>query len=151
MAAAEAIVPGISRGIPMGWTYWQGEKRPTDDVLREPYELAGHMIVASGIKGGVWYAALQPKGEQFVTALIVLFERGGSRFGYKPMDESMGPYESACPADVFRRLSPVADIPHAHFAAQWRDRVRAYHRSQGVDLAPLTDALAAVRRSVAQA
>ena len=109
----------------MGWTYWQGEHRPTDEILRDSYESVGHTVVAAGVRGGAWYAALQPAGETYVTALVVEFKRGGGQFGYRSMEETWGPFLADCPPAVFAALSPLDQLPQPGFAARWRERVRA--------------------------
>lgn len=106
----------------MGWTYWQSEPRSTDEVLRAEY--GQHTILASACKGGVWYAALKPSGASYVTALVVLYERKGGGFGYKPMDEGMGPNAADCPGSVLRLLSPVSDLPIPAVCREWAQKWR---------------------------
>jgi hypothetical protein len=61
-----------------------------------------------------------------VTALVCLVRYhphncGGYIFGYKDMDESMGPCEAACPPAILDLLTPT-DRP---YAVAWRERCRA--------------------------
>lgn len=46
-------------------------------------------------------------------------------FGYKDIDETMGPCEVDCPDRIMRLLSPVEDIPNPGYAEQWRAEVAA--------------------------
>jgi hypothetical protein len=65
-------------------------------------------------------------GQSYVFAAVVLIsntQKDG--FGYKDMDESVGPCECACPDRIMRLLSPIADIPNPGYAADWRARVAA--------------------------
>jgi hypothetical protein len=65
-------------------------------------------------------------GKSFVLAAVILISNTREHgFGYKAMDETMGPCECACPDRVMRLLSPVADIPNPSYAADWRARVAA--------------------------
>ena len=65
-------------------------------------------------------------GQSYVFAAVILIsntQKDG--FGYKDMDESVGPCECACPDRIMRLLSPIADIPNPGYAADWRARVAA--------------------------
>jgi hypothetical protein len=42
----------------------------------------------------------------------------------------MGPNECACPRRIMRLLSPIADLPHAGYAPQWRAKVEVWHQDQ---------------------
>lgn len=101
----------------------------------------GLAVVASAEANGEVYIALKVNSpsewersiyeiglEGSVTvALVYLFEQGTGPCGfrYKQMDESMGPYCSACPLSVLSKLSPLkAGAPG--FAATWRKRQKAY-------------------------
>lgn len=93
--------------------------------------------------GGACYGALEVEekdaGRKYVTALVILVSsdaRHGHNFGYKDMDESMGPCESTCPARILALLSPIedvfpgadesADYSSARNAREWRQRCRGY-------------------------
>lgn len=51
-----------------------------------------------------------------VTVLLYLLEPGSDGWGYKPMDESMGPYFYKCPKTWERQLTE----PPTPAAAEWR-------------------------------
>ena len=42
----------------------------------------------------------------------------------------MGPRQYDCPQRIIRLLSPIADLPHAGYTAEWRASVAAYHDEQ---------------------
>ena len=75
-----------------------------------------------------YYAAVEhltTGGERSVFAVVCLVrynprDREGYVFGYKDMEESMGPYECDCPAQILDLLTPT-DAQHA---LQWRARCR---------------------------
>ncbi|HEY8138304.1 MAG TPA: hypothetical protein VIF61_10695, partial [Methylocystis sp.] len=78
----------------------------------------------------VYYAAVEQlrvaTGEREVWALICLVRYNardpeGYIFGYKDMEESMGPHECDCPETILDLLTPT-DRPYAQ---QWRARCRA--------------------------
>lgn len=64
-----------------------------------------------------------PAADGSVTvALVILYKREGGEFGYKDMDETMGPNETA-PSEAFLSvLSPVDET--AEWAFAWRKRSR---------------------------
>ncbi len=115
----------------MGWLMYHREAGETD---REHFAAKfgeGYEILDSATKDSVFYAALKtPEGP--VTAFVALISRspgGGHNFGYKDMDESMGPHEASCPARILDLLSPVEDLglgeSGSKWAAEWRARCRA--------------------------
>jgi hypothetical protein len=76
-------------------------------------------------------AGLKNTGQSFVFAAVILISNTKKHgFGYKDMDESMGPCECNCPQRIMRLLSPIADIPHPGYTADWRARVAAQHNEQ---------------------
>lgn len=103
----------------MGWTEY---RNPVSDPQGELDRIftwdnadgAGR-VLASRINGRdsqgreVYYAALEATdkaaGTTKVVAIITLFSR--SPFGYKDMDESMGPYQTACPREILELLTPL--------------------------------------------
>jgi len=87
----------------------------------------GMRVIDSAFVGNhVWYAAaeiIQDGEPQYVIALVCKVHwnpkaRDGFIFGYKDMEESMGPCEAACPARILRLLSPTAK----EHALDWRRR-----------------------------
>jgi hypothetical protein len=102
----------------MGWDYHRPRAgKSTRAILQD--EFPG--IIASEQIGSTVYAALNTDCGR-VLGLVVLTDRRGGQFGYKPMDESMGPCESDCPAHILNRLTNPA--PN-EWAEQWRERCRA--------------------------
>lgn len=87
------------------------------------------MLAAARVANTV-YMALKitenTTGKWFVLAAVILISNTQKHgFGYKDMDETVGPYECACPDRIMRLLSPITDIPSPSYAAEWRAHVAA--------------------------
>ena len=89
----------------------------------------GLRLLKSVWSGGEYYAAVQPYDEtgavEPVLAIVCLVRwnpksTSGQHFGFKDMDEGMGPCEAKCPASVLDLLGP----PRNEYAAEWRRRCR---------------------------
>jgi len=96
----------------------------------------GMRVIDSAFVGNrVWYAAaaITRRDEiEYVIALVCLVKwnpkaRDGYVFGYKDMEESMGPCEADCPARILRLLSPTAK----EHALDWRRRCLERLRMHG--------------------
>lgn len=96
----------------MGWTIYdrsladpQGE---CDRLCTWSREGSSGRVVASALVGNTYYAAVDSEraGEGRATfAAVFLIQR--SPFGYKDMDESMGPCEASPPLRVLEKLTPL--------------------------------------------
>lgn len=111
----------------MGWTMIdyrpEGESHEeffAREVLGKRQEILASAHVA-GI-GGTFYAAVREKRSGEVWALVVLTTGyPGAHFGWKEVEESMGPANSECPAHILDLLSPTKN----ENALAWRERCRA--------------------------
>ena len=127
--------------------YWKYDKKGNRTVDRkaeldalftwerkEAVESYGHVyppmkdtVLKSSMVGSVYYAAVKReqsgKEPKVWAAICLTYGRGrdGSVWGYKDMDETMGPYEDRCPASVLALLTPTDDKD----ALKWRERCRA--------------------------
>ncbi|MGE0776367.1 MAG: hypothetical protein AB7L36_15205 [Sphingomonadaceae bacterium] len=90
----------------------------------------GLKVLASSCPGNrVYYAAAQiltngDPGEVFAVVCLVRWNprsRDGHQFGYKDMDETMGPCEAECPARILDLLTSTEN----QHAIEWRQRCRA--------------------------
>lgn len=63
------------------------------------------------------------KATRFI--LCVLLQRGTEGWGFKDMDESMGPCYYTCPLVYLEE----ATEPVNKYAAEWRDAVREHHKA----------------------
>lgn len=100
----------------MGWTYLNRAVADPKAFLDNEY---GTAIVASKIVGDAYYAAARLEDNRIIAVVTLVDTAGG--FGWKTMDESMGPLRSACPADILALLTEPAPGPYAE---AWRDACR---------------------------
>jgi hypothetical protein len=123
----------------MGWLY---RDEPIDDPLaylktKYNYDCETHTLQTldgACVRNTVYLAVRstdKKTGRSLVLAAVILISNTKKHgFGYKDMDESMGPCECACPQRIIRLLSPIADLPHPGYAADWRARVASHHEQQ---------------------
>ena len=87
------------------------------------------VLASSCPQNRTYYAAAQVMtngvgGEIFAIVCKVRWcrkSKTGENFGYKDMEESMGPYEDDCPGSILDLLSPTDN----EYAQEWRQRCRA--------------------------
>lgn len=89
--------------------------------------LSTHRVLKSSMVGSVYYAAVtteKPGQETKVGAAVFLTcgrtKHDNTIWGYKDMDETMGPCESKCPASILALLTPT----DSKWANEWRERCR---------------------------
>ena len=123
----------------MGWYYQPIGGRSTADkdaFLRSEIEQIADTpgkpeikVVKSAFVGSTWYAAVLigiPDQTPYTVAYVYLTQMGrDGDFGYKPMDESVGPCEVDCPIGIMNLLTPIDQLPGVGYAADWRARVAA--------------------------
>lgn len=123
----------------MGWLVYPN--KVADPVAEVRSKLTWHNVEA-GVRGecldaakvgGTVYAAVRlskPDMAPFVFAAVFLVQTHPT-FGYKDMDESMGPNECACPKRIMALLTPLDEMPgDRSYSADWRARVAAYHEAE---------------------
>lgn len=99
-----------------GWPYTAAEKK---ELLRS--EFAPYTVINDSLRGSTYYASLEKNdGSRFILVCKVSF--GKYEWGYKDMEESMGPYEYDCPLKI---LKDVPEPPN-EYAKEWRQKVEAY-------------------------
>lgn len=118
----------------MGWLYTHKQKgesiidfMTTSGALRWGDDCpAKYTVLASALIGmKTLYAAVErvdkATGERIVWAAVILINYAPTEyhnFGYKDMDESMGPCEDDCPEKILKLLTPTEH----HYAIEWRNR-----------------------------
>lgn len=118
----------------MGWTFTHREPGMSTKQFFErefPETLVTHgEILASAMVDGTFYAAVRNRGSHpirpgQVWCMVALTrrDRGYHNFGYKDMDEDMGPNEAKCPARVLDLLTPAT----SEYAISWRADCRRYN------------------------
>ena len=122
----------------MGWLY---RHDPIDDpvaYLTNQYNHDGEhriyrVLAAARVTNTVYMAVKiteKTTGKSYVLAAVILISNTKKHgFGYKDMDETVGPCECACPNRIMRLLSPIEDIPNPSYAADWRARVAAHKKA----------------------
>jgi hypothetical protein len=115
----------------MGWLFSNNfnpnRRIELDKQFTWASETARCRVLKSAMVGTTYYAAIEytieETGERKVFAAVALTEasRDGG-WGYKDMDETVGPYETRCPASILDLLSPTDN----QYALEWRQRCREY-------------------------
>ena len=120
----------------MGWLY---QRDPIDNPLaylkaKYNYDCDTHTLqtLDGGRVRNTIYLAVKSTDKKtrcsFVFAAVILISNTRKHgFGYKDMDETMGPCECDCPQRIMHLLSPLDEIPHPGYTAEWRARVAARH------------------------
>jgi len=118
----------------MGWYFTLGASRKdiaaevtkTSERTRDDGVVVKHETLARYFSGNdLWHVLeITHNGEPHIRAILLskLHRGNGDGWGYKPVDESMGPCAVSCP---LKFLEMVPKIPN-DYAAEWRPRVRAY-------------------------
>ena len=114
---------------------WNGNvKTYLDQQYTQTHGPVLYRILASATKGGVYYAAMQRtqvgSNQVDVFALVEPYKLFGKSWErelvVKDQDETMGPLAVECPEKILKLLTE----PVNEYAAQWRERVREYHRAK---------------------
>lgn len=119
----------------MGWTFTHKPEGITAKEFlvkefTEDSERASFKVLKSAVKLHVGYFQIEriikATGERSVFALVVHIQRCPSdhhNFGWKEVEESMGPYEVDCPLDILDGL----DETTSEYALRWRKDVLEYN------------------------
>jgi hypothetical protein len=120
----------------MGWLYMQslgghsGPRQYLDaQFTYERPDQRVRVLRSSLVKMRTYYAAVEivpTDGPREVIAVVCLVrynprDTEGYVFGYKSMDETMGPCEAECPVAILDLLTPTT----GDYAFAWRERCRA--------------------------
>lgn len=138
----------------MGWMFYtdptrvQGHTGEKDEITRlttHKTDTVAYRPLQISKVGSTWYAAVERRpldGKQieqthyvpnndgsYVFAAIFLVRYDQGCFGYKDMDETMGPNEARAPMSLIKKLSPLIE-PRGDgqrcYASEWRARCRAF-------------------------
>lgn len=117
----------------MGWTYMHREPGLSDRDFFQGEFGEGSEVLEAGTRDNVCYLACRNRNapQMGVFAIVCLIDRFGDRrdpyfnFGYKDMDETMGPGYDDCPAKVYALLTPLEEAglsdDSLKWAAGWRE------------------------------
>lgn len=109
----------------MGWTYyyakyWKKGKIDRKQELDSMFTNEHYEVVKSRLVGTTYYGAIKHKDKDIVFGVVCLTKTDGYDFGYKDMDETMGPYAYDCPKSILDLLSPTDN----EIANNWRKACR---------------------------
>ena len=111
----------------MGWLFsngWSTKKELIDYLCRSE---GGHKTLKKSIRGNRLWILQEYQKDGAPVRYIVLMLMGkhpdGYGWGYKDIDESMGPYEVDCPLSYLDDLTPAAN----DYSRDWRSAVRKFH------------------------
>ena len=112
----------------MGWDFTKDASR--HDIVKECLsggaKPAEYFPIAHKTVGNCLWVVFEHNSEdrnaRFI-ALYLLQKQNGFGWGYKAMEESMGPIEVCCPLQFLE----IAPLPQSPYAQNWREKVRAYH------------------------
>lgn len=117
----------------MGWLFTskagpRGQAETLEFFKREfaPREGSGGVVDCAIAANTAYLVYQHSDGERY--AVVCLLSRRDGSFGYKDMDEGMGPFEANCPARILNQLSPTASIfsegNSREYARTWRAKCR---------------------------
>jgi hypothetical protein len=110
----------------MGWSFAHGATRRQviDEITREQKTAAGGVFrtLKKCFRGNTMYALHEsgPEGNTRKWIAVYLLQRSGGDWGYKPIEENMGPVQMDCPVSYLDE----ADEPMNQYAREWREAVR---------------------------
>ena len=114
----------------MGWYYSQGASRK--DIIREQLTLGeNHTVLRHCTRGNTLWAVIETKpadhapGYRWIYCGLMQVDHSCG-WGYKPLDESMGPVQVTCPLGYLK----LCTSPVNAYARDWRIKVREYHAAQ---------------------
>lgn len=104
----------------MGWYFGSPTRKELIRELTES-ELTTHRKC---IRGNVLWAVQENKAlrsGKFIVAYLMEKGPADCGWGYKPIEECMGPAETSCPLSYFDEVP----IPDGAYGARWREKVKA--------------------------
>lgn len=109
----------------MGWTFTSREKGISDKQFFQREWGSQAEILESSRKGMTIYQAIRytdNNGVVHVGGMVILTQLAKDmyNFGYKDIDEQMGPCEADCPDKILDLLTPT----ESEYAIAWRQRCR---------------------------
>lgn len=135
----------MSKGVfLMGWTFYNAKHFKRDGVVDRKAELDNlytsynaekqikHTVLKSAMVGTTYYAAVEVLSQKTrdVYAVVVLTSSDkahGYNFGYKDIDETMGPCECKCPSSILNLLT----VTNNQYANEWRNKCVQYNANKG--------------------
>lgn len=114
----------------MGWLYCANTKDELIDRLtaKGRFPETTKIIARRVVGNNHWYVGEVEGGKRFIGLDKMECNRSSEylKWGYKDMDESMGPYEYNVPLS-FLKLAPYDEEFSGHHSKVWREHVEQYH------------------------
>lgn len=112
----------------MGWYFGKRSRADLITHLTNPAQRSpSSECLAHAVVGGVLWSVWKTPRATFIECDLIQSDRRSGTWGYKPMDEGMGPCYYSCPLR-FLDMAPVA-------CADWRENVRAWHAERSAQRA----------------
>lgn len=107
----------------MGWLYgWSSKQQLVDHLNRGLVD--DYKLITNCVRGNCHWQVIEHKSGKRYIALNLLQSYDGE-WGYKDMDESVGPCYYNCPLSYLDLAPETEDT--GQYAKQWRQSVREYH------------------------
>jgi len=146
----------------MGWSYYRQPGHTKADQLKYLVsELTRNPdTLAHSLRGKVLWSVISMSGpdrseQRYISCTLLDYDESSRSWGWKHMDESMGPTYFNCPISYLKK-APVSMLPpeiraKGSFSLKWRERVRLYHRNYSIgDRVTLDDGYAVPELTVVQ-
>lgn len=96
----------------MGWTFMSDKPATPDAYFREQFGDRYTVLGSATVHLSEYYAAIRDTGSGEVSCFVAMIRWQRDEFGYKDMDERMGPVIANCPARILDLLTPLPDCDH---------------------------------------
>ena len=96
----------------MGWTLMSEKPASPDAYFREQFGDRYTVVDSATVDLSEYYAAIEDTGSGEVSCFVAMIRWQRDAFGYKDMDERMGPVIDSCPERILDLLTPLPDCDH---------------------------------------
>jgi hypothetical protein len=96
----------------MGWTFMSDRPATADAYFREQFGDRYAVLGSATVDLCEYYAAIRAAGGAEVSCFVAMIRWQRDAFGYKDMDERMGPVIANCPERILDLLTPLPDCDH---------------------------------------
>lgn len=120
----------------MGWSFNVDPSFGKADLVRKltspgywgpRFQILKHSLVGNNLWCAVERTKEDGSRERFISLFLLRSGRPGEGWGYKDLDERMGPAAVDCPLSFFDLVPPPEGEGVSEYVRDWREKVRAYH------------------------
>lgn len=113
----------------MGWYGTPGASKQDiiDEIIDDLQDrLQEHKVTREDGETVLWVvvAGTNDQGGKYQYIVCYLIQKGGDCWGYKPMDESMGPCYYSVPKAWLTKYPCITPTGHTGYSKEWRAKVR---------------------------